>query len=64
MIAGATSYSALFIILLVQALRGVPVIAPDTTTMVQLVLWVLATALAFMVVRFDMTRAVRGAAAV
>ena len=50
-IVAATSYATLFAILLVQALRGVPVVAPDTTTMVQLAVWVVAMALALVLVR-------------
>jgi hypothetical protein len=42
LIAGA-SYNALFGILLVQALRGVPLAAPDTATLVQVTVWVMAT---------------------
>ena len=56
-IVAAASYAALFGILIIQALRGVPVVAPDTTTMAQLAAWALATALACVAVRFDMTRA-------
>ncbi|AMY12010.1 hypothetical protein LuPra_05282 [Luteitalea pratensis] len=63
-IVAATSYATLFVILLVQALRGVPVTTPDATTMAQLGGWALATALAFALVRFDKTRVVRDGAAV
>jgi hypothetical protein len=62
-IVAATSYAALFVILLVQALRGVPLAAPDTSTTVQLAVWAGSTVLAALLVRFDMTRAVRSAAA-
>ena len=48
--AGA-SYGTLFAILLVQALWGSPVVAPDTTTMAQLTVWGAATALALVLVR-------------
>jgi hypothetical protein len=42
----AASYGGLFTILLVQALRGVPLIAPDGSTVVQLATWAVATAAA------------------
>ena len=63
-IVAAASYASLFVILLVQALRGVPIVAPDTRTIVQLTVWAGATALAAVLARFDMSRAARGAAAV
>ncbi len=40
------SYAALFVILLVQALRGVPLIAPDAATLAQLAAWAVATVIA------------------
>jgi hypothetical protein len=40
------SYAALFLILLIQALRGVPVVAPDAATLAQLGTWAGATAVA------------------
>lgn len=43
LIAGA-SYAAMFVILLIQAVRGVPVSAPDGVTAVQLGVWAVATA--------------------
>jgi hypothetical protein len=46
MIVAGISESALCGMLLVQALRGVPLIAPDTTTLVQLVVWAMATLIA------------------
>lgn len=42
----AGSYTALFAVLLVQALRGEPVIAPSTFTVVLLGAWALVTAVA------------------
>jgi len=42
----AVSYAALYVILLIQALRGVPLVAPDAGTMTQLVAWAVATAMA------------------
>jgi hypothetical protein len=45
-IVAAASYAALYVILLMQALRGVPLIAPDATTLAQLGAWAVATALA------------------
>ena len=40
------SYAALWVIVLIQALRGVPAIAPDSATVAQLGAWAIATALA------------------
>jgi hypothetical protein len=42
----ATSYAGIFGILLTQALRGIPLIAPDAATIVQLAAWAIATAAA------------------
>lgn len=42
----AASYAALYVILVMQALRGVPLAAPDATTITQLGGWALATAIA------------------
>lgn len=42
----AGSYTVLFAVLLVQALRGEPVIAPSTFTVVLLGAWALVTAVA------------------
>src|SRR6185503_5160886 len=44
MLAAGPSYAALCLILLIQALRGVPVIAPDAATLAQLGAWAVATA--------------------
>jgi hypothetical protein len=46
----AVSYGALYTILLVQALRGVPLVRPDAITLLQLGAWACATALAAVVV--------------
>jgi len=46
MLVAAPSYAALCLILLIQALRGVPVVAPDAATVAQLGAWAVATALA------------------
>ena len=43
MIVGGVSYAALYVILLVEALRGVPFIAPDAATITQLGTWAIAT---------------------
>lgn len=40
----AASYAALYLILVLQALRGSPLVAPDATTIAQLGVWALATA--------------------
>ncbi|HTM31116.1 MAG TPA: hypothetical protein VL263_07415 [Vicinamibacterales bacterium] len=39
----AASYAGLFGILLIQAFRGVPLVAPDSATLVQLTTWAIAT---------------------
>ena len=44
------SYAALYVILLVQALRGVPAVAPDATTLAELATWAVVTATAASVV--------------
>ena len=46
MLIAASSYAALYGILLVQALRGVPLGAPDAATVAQLGVWAAATAIA------------------
>ena len=46
MIVGGVSYAALYVILVVQALRGVPLAAPDAATVTQLGAWAVATAAA------------------
>ena len=46
MLVAAASYAALYVILLLQALRGVPLVAPDAMTVMQLGAWALATAMA------------------
>jgi energy-converting hydrogenase Eha subunit F len=43
MIIGGVSYAALYVILLVEALRGVPFISPDAATISQLGAWAIAT---------------------
>ena len=63
-VVAATSYAALFAVLLVQALRGIPIAAPDTSTAVQLAVWALATMLGAVLARVDMNRAVRRVTAV
>jgi hypothetical protein len=45
LLGAAASYAALYVILLVQALRGVPLVAPDSQTLAQLAAWAIATAL-------------------
>jgi hypothetical protein len=46
MLIAGPSYAALWVILLIQALRGVPAIAPDNATLTQLGAWALVTAIA------------------
>ncbi len=55
----AGSYTALFAVLLVQALRGEPVIAPSTSTVVLLGAWALVTAVAIAVAAASRTAAAR-----
>lgn len=42
----SASYAALYVILLIQALRGVPIVAPDAATIGQLGVWAVSTATA------------------
>ena len=63
LIAGA-SYAALYVILLVQALRGVPVISPDATTIMQLAGWAIATAMAVGLALFGGAQHARHTAAI
>ena len=42
-ITAAVSYAALFVILLVQALRGYPLVAPDLLSLALLTVWVVGT---------------------
>ena len=46
MLVAGPSYAALCLILLIQAFRGVPLVAPDPATLTQLGAWALATAIA------------------
>jgi hypothetical protein len=46
MLVAGPSYAALCLVLLIQALRGVPVVAPDAATLAQLGAWAVATAVA------------------
>ena len=46
MLVAGPSYAALCLILLIQAFRGVPVVAPDAATVAQLGAWAVATAVA------------------
>jgi len=57
-IAGA-SYLALYVILVIEALRGIPLTAPDATTILQLGIWALATATAAATVVFGSAQATR-----
>jgi hypothetical protein len=46
MLVAAPGYAALYVILLIQALRGVPLVAPDAATVAQLGAWAVGTAIA------------------
>ena len=46
MLVAGPSYAALCLILLIQAFRGVPLVAPDAVSLAQLGAWALATAIA------------------
>lgn len=46
MLVAGPSYAVFYLILLLQALRGVPLIAPDSATVMQLVVWAVVTAAA------------------
>jgi len=61
----AFSYAALYVILLIQALRGVSLAAPDAATVTQLAAWALVTAIAcgVAIVR-DATTQIRHTAAI
>jgi hypothetical protein len=60
----AASYAALYVVLLIQAFRGVPLVAPDTATVAQLAVWAIATALATAVVWLGGVHAPRRAATI
>jgi hypothetical protein len=47
MLIAGPSYAAFWVILLIQALRGVPSIAPDSATIAQLGAWAIVTAIAY-----------------
>jgi hypothetical protein len=49
----AASYAALYAILLLQALRGITLVAPDATTIAQLGVWALVSATAAGLARLD-----------
>jgi hypothetical protein len=60
----AASYAALYVILLIQAFRGVPLVAPDAMTVMQLGAWAGATAFAAAVVWLGGAHAPRQTAAI
>jgi hypothetical protein len=64
MLVAAPAYAALYLILLIQALRGVPLVAPDAATMMQLGAWAIATALGAAVALIGSPRPVRRTAVV
>ena len=59
MLVAAASYAGLFGILLVQALRGVPLIAPDGSTLIPLATWAIATTAAASLAWFGDARETR-----
>jgi hypothetical protein len=60
----AASYAALYVILLIQAFRGVPLVAPDAMTATQLGAWAVATAMAAAVALLAGAPAARHTAAI
>ena len=54
-----TSYAALYVILVIEALRGIPLMAPDATTILQLGIWATATVTAAAVTVLDSAQAAR-----
>jgi hypothetical protein len=65
MFVAASSYAALYVILLIEALRGVSFVAPDGATVTQLAAWAVGTAAGFgAAVLHDATTHVRHTAAV
>ncbi len=62
-ITAGISYAALYVILLTQALRGMPLAAPDSTTLVQLAAWAAGTAAACAVAMLTNARSARHTAA-
>lgn len=60
----AASYATLYVILLIQAFRGVPLAAPDAATVAQLGAWAVGTALAAGVALLGGAHAARRASAV
>jgi len=46
MLVAGPGYAALWLVLLIQALRGVPIVAPDAATVAQLGAWMVGTAIA------------------
>jgi len=50
MFAAAASYASLFVLLLVESLRGRSVVAPEATTLAAIAIWIVATVLAFSVI--------------
>jgi len=65
MFVAASSHAALYVILLIEALRGISLAAPDAATVTQLAAWAVATAVAGGVALLhDATTHVRHTAAV
>ena len=60
----AASYAALYVMLLIQALRGLPLVAPDATAITQLGAWAVGTAIAAGVVLFGGAHSARQTVAI
>jgi hypothetical protein len=64
MMVAAASYAALYVILLVQALRGVPLVAPDAMMVAQFAAWTVTTAAAAGIVSLSGTQLSRRTSAI
>ena len=60
----AASYATLYMILLIQALRGVPLVQPDRATMAQLAIWAIGTTVTAGIAWFSAAHAPRRTAVI